>query len=378
MNHLKVSSYIGDYFYSKIDNIDELIDYINKKLSPSLGFVDSSVIDSFPILSNININNLINIDVTDSTKSISNLIPLLKIFSDNKLLKNSSVLVIGGATLQDIVATACCLYHRGIDWIFVPTTALAQGDSCIGSKTSVNGLLAKNQYGVFYPPRYILSCPDFLHSLPIEEIYSGLGDILHYLLPYKLVDKPLKNMLMYTNDRKLLIRLCWELSEYAMRIKSEMVQIDEFDKGPRLIFNYGHTFGHALEKSTDNYLPHGVAVIMGMFVSIQLAISNGYKTKILIAQANQISTFLEKIQCLTEFKPFSFSLSKLNSVLLSDKKNIKAGYIRAIIPVPVDKTIWQSSTNSAHYGLGTLNFKIDNCLEILSSINSLKGYKIIN
>ena len=291
-------------------------------------------------------------------------------------LKNSSVLVIGGATLQAIVAPACCLYHRGIDWIFVPTTALAQGDSCVGSKTSVNGNLAKNQYCVFYPPRYILSCPDFLYSLPIEEIYSGLGDILHYLLPYKLVDKPLQDMLFFINDRKKLIKLCWELSEHAMRIKSEMVQIDEFDRGPRMIFNYGDTFGHALEKSTDSYLPHGVAVIIGMYISIKLAISSGYKTSTLISQSNQLSRFLESIQNLPEFKPFSFSLSKLKSVLISDKKNIKAGYIRAIVPVELEKNLWKSSINSAHYGLSTLNLKIDKCIQIISTINSLKGYQI--
>jgi 3-dehydroquinate synthase len=188
--------------------------------------------------------------------------------------KNSVLIAFGGGVIQDITAFIASIMFRGIEWRFFPTTLLAQADSCIGSKTSINFQGYKNLLGNFYPPSRIYLDLKFLRSLPKLEIRSGIGEILHFFL---YADSPLTKPLMeqYHN----LIEEPGLLKDYVMeslKIKKAVVEIDERDQGIRNLFNYGHTFGHALEKVSRYQVPHGQAVTFGMdmanYISMRLGL----------------------------------------------------------------------------------------------------------
>jgi len=188
--------------------------------------------------------------------------------------KDHRLVAIGGGITQDVTAFIASILYRGVDWLFFPTTLLAQGDSCIGSKTSINFGDAKNQVGGFYPPRLIVIDPRFLETLPALEIRSGLGEMAHYFLIGGEQDfvRFAEDAPRAAGDRAILRGLI----SRSLEIKRAMVERDEYDQGPRQIFNYGHTFGHALESITGYRVPHGVAVSYGMdlanFVSVQLGL----------------------------------------------------------------------------------------------------------
>jgi 3-dehydroquinate synthase len=185
--------------------------------------------------------------------------------------KNNILVAVGGGVIQDITSFIASILFRGVEWEFLPTTLLAQGDSCIGSKTSINFGNYKNQIGGFYPPRKITICLDFLETLPEEQILSGIGEMSHYFLLDSADSFMYFKEFDFNSDLQPLI-------EKSLSIKKKMVEIDEFDTGPRVVFNYGHSFGHAIECAKNYSIPHGIAVAKGMdianFISLQLGFIN--------------------------------------------------------------------------------------------------------
>ena len=374
INNLEAFSYTGKYQLFVKDNLGNLIKDL-KENEYSLLVVDSKVSKNFKqIEDSLKLDKLV-VDVNSETKSIKKLTYFLEYFSNLNLTRNNKILVLGGATMQDILGTACCLYHRGIQWTFVPTTILAQGDSCIGSKTSLDGFGKKNQFGVFYPPSKIFICRDFLSTLPSLEIFSGIGDILHYLLPYEESNKILKriNNLAKSEDIKGLIDLSTDLSFRAMLIKSELVKIDEFDKGPRKIFNFGHTFAHAIEKSAIDEVPHGVAVLFGMYIALNFEQNNITKSTFCEFQKKYIKTLLEII-IKNENLKISIQYSELERHIKADKKNVLSNKVRIIVPTMKEKSLWTSKKERAEYGLNYLDIDINLCLNLF---NYLKDFKEI-
>jgi 3-dehydroquinate synthase len=318
----------------------------------------SSIADSTP---------LIRVSVDASTKHISNLLPTLDILSSLKLQKSSTILLIGGATLQDIYATAAALYSRGLSWIFVPTTLLAQADSCIGSKTSIDSTLAKNQYGVFYPPASIHICSEFLHTLPHEEILSGIGDLYHYIAPYNISDQFISLVRSNYADKHSLINVASSYTHASLSIKSELISIDEFDLGPRSIFNYGHTYGHALEKATDGYLPHGVAVKIGILIALSSSMSCYDTTRTLSLLESVIDAYV--LQYKSGLLPVS--KAKFLDAISRDKKNLSRDIVSAIHPCPVEKSLWTSSLYSPTYGLHRVTLSAQQALILLESYHRI-------
>src|SRR5271157_5866279 len=142
----------------------------------------------------------------------------------------------------DITAFVASILYRGLEWSFFPTTLLAQGDSCIGSKTSINLGDKKNLIGNFYPPSSIYIDTAFLESLETDDIKSGIGEMLHfyYYANSSYIDKLIGNYIHAISNRSTLIEYIRE----SLSIKKSVIEIDEFDKGERNKFNYGHTFGH--------------------------------------------------------------------------------------------------------------------------------------
>jgi 3-dehydroquinate synthase len=190
------------------------------------------------------------------------------------LRRNGVVVSVGGGITQDLTGYAASTLYRGVRWVFAPTTLLAQADSCIGAKTSLNHGAYKNITGTMYPPERIVLDARFLSTLSRDDFCSGLGEVvkLHVLGGAADAERLAAGM------AALLSRSGPALSASVMdslRIKLPYIEEDEFDRGRRNLLNYGHCFGHALEAATAFAVPHGQAVVLGMLLAEVVAESRG-------------------------------------------------------------------------------------------------------
>ena len=167
---------------------------------------------------------------------------------------------------------------RGVAWRFYPTTLLAQADSCIGSKSSINVGGYKNQLGTFIPPTDITVSADLLDTLDEADVRSGIGEMLkvHVISSWEDTRAIFNDYPRLARDKALLDRYIHR----SLEIKQEKIEIDEFDRQERQIMNYGHSFGHAIESATDFAIPHGIAVTIGMdtanFLSWQFGLTDKF------------------------------------------------------------------------------------------------------
>lgn len=191
------------------------------------------------------------IEAREDVKNMSTVLKLVDYLVETGFTKNDTLHVVGGGITQDISSMCAALFKRGIEWVFTPTTLLSMTDSCIGSKMGINHGGSKNQLGTFYPPKRIIIDVNFLKTLSEEDIYSGTGEILKL---YALDELPWN----ITNLEEA-IKKCLE-------IKKKIIEEDELEKTIRPCLNYGHTFGHVFESMSNFRIPHGVAVLIGMYV----------------------------------------------------------------------------------------------------------------
>ena len=192
--------------------------------------------------------------------------------------KNMTLIAVGGGILQDITGFAASTLYRGVNWIFVPTTLLAQADSCIGAKTSLNYKNYKNLIGTFYPPSSVHIYPVFLRTLAEQDYYSGVGEMvkLHMISG----ERAVKEMIALLNgidkhDPDSLIKAI----NASLQVKKTYIEEDEFDSGRRNILNFGHCFGHAIESATDYQIPHGQAVLLGIRMANIVSSKRGWLTE---------------------------------------------------------------------------------------------------
>ena len=193
----------------------------------------------------------------------------------NKLNRDATVLALGGGVVGDIAGFAAACYQRGIGYVQIPTTLLAQVDSSVGGKTGVNHPGGKNLIGAFYQPRAVIADTDTLATLPDRELKSGLAEVLKY----GCVWDPLLFDWYDRNIPQLLARDADALTYVIGRsceIKATVVARDERERELRAILNFGHTFGHAIEAATgyEKYL-HGEAVGLGMLIATDLSLRIG-------------------------------------------------------------------------------------------------------
>src|SRR5450631_2968711 len=190
---------------------------------------------------------------------------------EHKLNRDATVLALGGGVVGDIAGFCAACYQRGIGYVQVPTTLLAQVDSSVGGKTGVNHSGGKNLIGAFHQPLAVIADTDTLATLPDRELSAGLAEVIKY----GCVSDPLLFDWLELNVGKLLARDTDALS-YAIarscQIKAAVVAQDEREQGLRAILNFGHTFGHAIEAATcyETYL-HGEAVALGMLMAASLS-----------------------------------------------------------------------------------------------------------
>ena len=149
----------------------------------NLFVIDKKVFNLF-VKNKINIKNYKLISSSEKIKDFHYISNFINFFKKRKISKKNKIILLGGGSLQDLVSFTCSIYHRGISWIFLPTTLLSQADSCIGGKNSININNQKNILGNFNPPTKIFICKKFLENIPRKNLYDGLGEIFHILATY--------------------------------------------------------------------------------------------------------------------------------------------------------------------------------------------------
>lgn len=185
--------------------------------------------------------------------------------------RSTTLIALGGGVIGDLVGFAAATYQRGVPFIQLPTTLLAQVDSSVGGKTGINHPLGKNMIGAFYQPRLVLADTDTLKTLPDRELSAGLAEVIKYGL---IRDLPFLEWIESNLDR-LLARddeaLCHAIERSCIN-KAEVVAADETESGVRALLNLGHTFGHAIETGTGygTWL-HGEAVATGTVMAAELS-----------------------------------------------------------------------------------------------------------
>lgn len=271
------------------------------------------------------------IEATEENKSIDRIIPVIERLVANKVRRDHVLVAIGGGIIQDITCFIASTLLRGVPWKFVPTTLLAQADSCIGSKSSINLGATKNILGTFNPPREIFISTAFIETLEPKDIYSGIGEILkvHAIDGMASFDRLSADYDALHADRAVLLKYIHE----ALRIKQRFIEVDEFDKGIRNIFNYGHSFGHAIESATEFGLPHGIAVAIGMDMANRIAVLRGLLPE---AHFHRMHPVLRKNYA--AFVAINIPVDAMLDALMKDKKNT-ATKLGLIFPVGEDAHI---------------------------------------
>ncbi len=207
------------------------------------------------------------------------------------LSRDSVVIALGGGVIGDLSGFAASTYMRGVDFVQIPTTLLSQVDSSIGGKVGINLKEGKNLVGSFYSPRFVIIDFNLLKTLEPRELVAGFAEIIKAALifnksMFNKIYRKLKNCKKEDNkldneEFKKALLSDREFVEYvitaAIKVKREVVQADEYEKELRMILNFGHTFGHAIEKLTGyRKFLHGEAVIAGMKMATELSLLKGY------------------------------------------------------------------------------------------------------
>ena len=251
---------------------------------------------------------------------------------DHKLDRNSLIVALGGGVVGDISGFVAATFMRGIPFIQVPTSLLAQVDSSIGGKVAVNHPKGKNMIGSFYQPKAVFVDTDTLSTLPAPELVAGLMEVIKYGVIknaelFEYIEKSLYDILQFNHNALL------KIIATSCQIKANVVEEDEKEKHLRAILNYGHTIGHAIETVT-NYKKyrHGEAVAIGMLYATRIAIDMRLADNTVFErQLSLIKRLGLPLQ--TGLKP-----EEIVKTLYADKKVI-AGRLRFILPTKIGEVI---------------------------------------
>ncbi len=269
----------------------------------------------------------------ETEKNLETIGKAAEFLSDNGIDRDSSIIAFGGGVIGDITGFVASSYMRGIKFLQVPTTLLAQVDSSVGGKTGVNISRGKNLIGAFYQPSAVIADTKYLNSLEPKRLSEGLAEVIKYGL---IRDEDFFVWLSKNTSRILALEpeVMAHLIERCCQIKAEIVSEDEREGSIRAILNYGHTFGHAIESLTDySVYTHGEAVSIGMVMAASMAERMGMLSK---DDKKDIINLLESVNLPTE-KP---SLNS-NDFLKSMKRDKKAqdGEIRLILLEGIGRAI---------------------------------------
>lgn len=226
------------------------------------------------------------------------------------ITRSDFAVALGGGVTGDMAGFAAASYLRGIPFVQVPTTLLSQVDSSVGSKTGVDLPQGKNLVGAFWQPSFVLIDPDTLNTLSPHFFADGMGEVIKYGC---IKSRALFDLLIETED---ITSIMEDVIYRCVDIKRDVVERDEFDTGERALLNFGHTFGHALEKLHQYQgLSHGAAVGIGMVMMARLGEKAGFTAP---GTADKIAAALEKYHLPVHS---DLPLSQIVEATASDKKS---------------------------------------------------------
>lgn len=284
---IKVHSAIRDYEVHFFDSFDFLSAF--EEIPNRFYVIDSNVWDLYrdSLFSQIDPQLVMVLPIEEDRKNLYTVMEVYDVLMSRSAKRNMTLISIGGGIVQDITGFAASTLYRGINWIFVPTTLLAQADSCIGSKTSLNYKNYKNLVGTFFPPNQIFLSPGFTKTLKNEDYFSGLGEVikLHLMGGEHLVHELMLNLPALTGRENSAVLL--SAIEKSLAVKLSYMQDDEFDTGKRNLLNFGHCFGHAVESTSAFAIPHGQAVLIGMMFANVVAKNRGLLSATLFEQLHR-------------------------------------------------------------------------------------------
>jgi 3-dehydroquinate synthase len=269
----------------------------------------------------------------ETHKTLANVSRMLDVLIANRFARDACVVALGGGVVGDMAGFAAACYQRGIAFVQVPTTLLAQVDSSVGGKTGVNHPGGKNLIGAFHQPAAVFADTNTLDTLPDRELRAGLAEVIKYGL---IVDREFFDWLEAHADQ-LLARDPAALTHAIKRsceIKADIVMRDEREQGDRALLNLGHTFGHAIESAT-NYSAwlHGEAVGAGMLLAADMSARLGWVSAADVARVERV---LQQFGLRTDVR--SLSAATLAEKMKIDKK-VAAGRIRLVLLKSIGKSV---------------------------------------
>ncbi|MFA9423498.1 MAG: 3-dehydroquinate synthase [Sedimentibacter sp.] len=274
------------------------------------------------IMNNFN-PNFIKVKPGEASKSLDTLKSVYTNLVVQGITRGDLIIALGGGVVGDLAGFAAATYLRGIAYVQIPTSLLAQIDSSIGGKVAVNLEEGKNLVGSFYHPKVVLIDPTALNSLPDKFIKDGLGEAVKYGC---IKDEELFNILNNIKSKEELFENIEDIIFKCCSIKKQAVEMDEKDLGERMLLNFGHTIGHAIEKyyNYENY-SHGQAISIGMYNITQKSEELGYTEQ---GTAEKIKMILTNLD-INYIMPI-VNMDTIRKSVHLDKKNI-SGNINIIL-----------------------------------------------
>lgn len=234
----------------------------------AIRLADRRVADLHPAIRS---TEMIGIDALETEKTLSAVEACISALRDQRANRSTRISVFGGGIIQDVATLTASLYMRGIAWDYYPTTLLSMVDSCIGGKSSINVGSYKNLAGNFYPPTEIFIDPEFCTTLTPGQITEGLCEAVKICFAARDDAFDRYMQLVDAADPARNLDTLADIISLSLSTKQVFIEEDEFDRGIRLLLNYGHTLGHPLEGASDFRINHGLAVGVGMITSLHLA-----------------------------------------------------------------------------------------------------------
>ena len=338
---LKITSHKGTYSAQFVENAFDILDQesddkrhfiIDKKVARLYSGQLKNVLNSSLVL---------EIEAKESNKRLDKFTGYVEHLVSNNIRRDHTLIAIGGGVIQDIVCFLSATLLRGLPWEFYPTTLLAQADSCIGSKSSINVGNTKNILGTFTPPVKIFIDPKVLTTLEESEIKSGIGEMLkvHGIKGPEAFYSIARDYEKFFSDDEIMTKHI----KNSLEIKKKYIEMDEFDKGPRNIMNYGHSFGHAIESATNFKIPHGVAVTIGMDMAGFFA----FRTGVCLKNSYDLNHPILK-KNYSGFESITIPPEEFFNAIAKDKKN-KDDLLHLILPGKDGKVCAGLYTNDAKF-----------------------------
>ncbi len=287
--------------------------------------------------------NTIEVPAGEESKSLTQFSRIQDSLVAHQLDRGSTLIALGGGVIGDLGGFAASVYMRGIPYVQIPTTLQAQVDASVGGKTAINHPKGKNLIGAFHQPKLVLIDVDTLKTLPQRDIRAGLIEVIKMGV---IRDEPLFQMveenleaILNLEDATLI-----EMISSACLNKAEIVAKDEKENNLRMVLNYGHTFGHALEALTHyNRYRHGEAVSIGMNCAAQLAVNLGMFSE---ADFQRQRTLLNRAKLPLTF-PLDLKPEAIHDAMYLDKKTL-GGKLRLILPTCIGEVVIRNDIDDQH------------------------------